>query len=114
MARKRTQGNEPRKNILTASLPARKGAPVLSPIHRADTCCSILTCLSGHTNSRTSQYNFDNMVGRPGREAAPRGLQHPSIRQSTSGSQNLNLLLLFAVTKLLQNCKIPAVTKTEQ
>src|SRR5207253_5367372 len=30
MARKKTQGNEPRKNILTASLAAGKGAPAFS------------------------------------------------------------------------------------
>jgi hypothetical protein len=56
------------------------------------------------------------MVGTGGR--AQRGLQHPSIMQSTSGRQNLNLFLLFVVTKLLQKllqkCKSPAVTKTEQ
>src|SRR6266567_5862852 len=64
--------------------------------------CSILTCLSGHTNSRTSRYKFDNMVGNG--VAAPRGLQHPSIRQSTSGSPNLNLFLLFVAK--LQNSAV--------
>jgi hypothetical protein len=56
------------------------------------------------------------MVGTGGR--AQCGLQHPSIMQSTSGRQNLNLFLLFVVTKLLQKllqkCKSPAVAKTEE
>jgi hypothetical protein len=60
------------------------------------TCCSVLTCLSGHTNSRTSRYKCNNMVGRP-RPARPAA---PLIRQSTSASENLNLFCLFFVKDL--------------
>ncbi len=59
MARKKTQENEPRKNILTASRPARKGA-------RARTVCEIFRQT---TDLCRDQLTHEERPGSASREA---------------------------------------------